>query len=74
MILTGSIPPTNELVEELKQADIPCLHTFINSYNVMKMISAYTCKIQREDTQKVLEAIEVVEKHIDFDQIIDLMQ
>ena len=67
MILTGDYPPRHYVVEELQKAHIPMLYTPFHSHTAMKMISSFTAKIQTEDLEKINEAIEVVEKHIDFD-------
>ncbi|MBS0606565.1 MAG: AAA family ATPase [Parachlamydiales bacterium] len=72
MILTGDHPPRHYIVEELQKAHIPMLYTPFHSHTAMKMISSFTAKIQTEDVEKVHEAIDVVEKHIDFD-LLDLL-
>ncbi len=74
MILTGDHPPRHYIVEELKKANIPMLYTPFHSHTAMKMISSFTAKIQTEDVEKIREAIEVVEKHIDFDLLDALLR
>ncbi len=74
MILTGDHPPRNYIIEELQKACIPMLYTPFHSHTAMKMISSFTAKIQTEDVEKVHEAIEVVEKHIDFDLLDQLLR
>lgn len=71
MILTGDYPPRHYIVEELQNAHIPMLYTPFHSDTVMKMISSFTAKIQTEDVEKIHEAIDVVEKHIDFELLND---
>jgi phosphate acetyltransferase len=66
MILTGNTPPRSAVVEELKKADIPMLFAPGPSYQAIKQITSFTAKIRKEDLPKVKEAIDVVEKHIDF--------
>lgn len=74
MILTGDHPPRHYIIEELQKAHIPMLYTPFHSHTAMKMISSFTAKIQSEDLEKVHEAIEVVEKHIDFDLLDQLLR
>ncbi|MBI5274058.1 MAG: AAA family ATPase [Chlamydiales bacterium] len=73
LILTGSIPPSAKLLAEIKKAKIPLLYAPINSFEVMKMINSYTLKLQKEDKEKIKEAIDVVESHIDFDFLTSIM-
>lgn len=66
LILTGDDAPSPLIMEQLKSAGIPAIYAPVSSYTAMKMITSYTAKIRREDLPKVKEAIDVVEKHIDF--------
>lgn len=73
MILTGDIPPSHILLEEIRRANIPMLYTPVTMYAAMKMITSFTAKIRNEDIQKVQEAIDVVESHIDFERLLEVM-
>lgn len=73
MILTGNEPPPARIIEELKKADIPMLYAPVSSYTAMKMITSFTAKIRKEDTEKIKEAVTLVEKHIDFDRLISIL-
>ncbi len=73
MILTGDHPPRHYIIEELKKANIPMLYTPFHSHTAMKMITSFTAKIQTEDTEKIKEAIEVVENHINFELLYTLL-
>jgi phosphate acetyltransferase len=66
MILTGDAPPQVHLIEKLKKADIPMLFAPGSTYQVIQMIASFTAKIRQDDLLKVQEAIDVVEKHINF--------
>lgn len=66
LILTGDDPPKSTLVEQIKQADIPMLYAPVSGFTAMKLITSFVAKIRKEDTLKVQEAIEIVERHIDF--------
>lgn len=66
IFLTGHIPPSDAITEELKRAEIPTLYVPLSSYKAMEMISGFTAKIHGEDVPKVDQAIRLVEEHIDF--------
>ena len=66
MILTGEIPPRQSTIEALQKAQIPMLHTPLDSYKTMKMITSYTVKIRSGDREKADQAIELAIHHIDF--------
>jgi len=69
LILTGQNAPRDELLQRIMNVNIPILYAPLCSFDVMKMITSFTAKIRQEDTEKVNRAIEVVEKHIDFDAL-----
>ncbi len=73
MILTGSKPPSAKIIAELKKADIPALYAPLSSYETMKKLGSYIAKIQAGDLEKILKAIHVVENHINFDHLCDLI-
>lgn len=70
LILTGKPEPTPQIIEEIRQAEIPMLYVPMSSFQVMKMIHSFTAKIREGDTVKIEEAIETVVKSIDFQKII----
>jgi hypothetical protein len=73
MILTGQLSPRNFVIEELKKAHIPAFHIPLHSDEVLEKINSFTAKIQKEDGEKIMEAIKVVEQNIDFDLLIKLL-
>lgn len=70
LILIGDTPPKPSIISELKKADIPMLYTPVSSTKAMQMINSHTAKIQIEDAEKVNEAIDLVESHLDFDALL----
>lgn len=66
LILTGGRPPSASLIKELQKAKIPSLYAAFSSYETMRMITSFTAKIRKEDTEKVQKAIDLVENMIDF--------
>ncbi|WP_316358220.1 phosphotransacetylase family protein [Candidatus Neptunichlamydia sp. REUL1] len=73
IILTGDAPPRQTILEALKKANIPMLYAPVSSYRAMEMITSYTVKIRKEDKEKINEAVEVVESHIDFDLLLSTL-
>lgn len=64
LILTGDRPPRDYIIEQLKKADLPMLYTSSHSTGVMERILSHTNKILKEDKEKIHEAIELVETHV----------
>ncbi len=73
MILTGSIPPSQNIVEQLKKAHIPMLYAPMAGYTAMKMLTTFTVKIRKEDVAKIKEAVDLVDRHIDFETLISIL-
>jgi len=73
IILTGDTPPRQTILEALKKANIPMLYAPVSSYRAMEMITSYTVKIRKEDKEKINEAVDVVESHIDFDLLLSTL-
>ena len=69
LILTGQNAPRDELLQRITNVNIPILYAPLCSFDVMKMITSFTAKIRQEDTEKVARAIDVVEKHVDFEAL-----
>jgi hypothetical protein len=74
MILTGKAPPKDSIIEQIRRAKIPMLYAPVSSFVAMKMINTYTTKIRKDDTEKIGEAIKVVETHIDFEALQKALQ
>jgi len=71
LILTGKHAPTQSIIEEIKQADMPVLYAPLCSYDAMKSITSFIAKIRFEDTLKIEQAIKLAEKNLDFDKILN---
>ncbi len=69
LILTGKTAPKETIVDQIRRAKIPMLYAPVSSFVAMKMIHSHTAKIRKEDTEKIQEAVKVVESHIDFDRL-----
>lgn len=69
LILTGKTLPKPSLLGQIEKTQIPMLHVPLSSFVVLKKINTWTAKIRKEDTEKVRQAIELVENNIDFDRL-----
>lgn len=69
IILTGRNPPSETILEKIRQEDIPTLYAPMYSYDAMKMITSYTAKIRTKDLPKIEKAITLVEENINFDAL-----
>lgn len=67
MILTSAHPPRDEIIEAIRQVNIPVLYAPLCSYDAMKQITSFIAKIRTEDVLKVDKAIKLVGEHINFD-------
>jgi phosphate acetyltransferase len=74
MILTGKNPPKEAIIEQIRRSNIPTLYAPVSSFVAMKMINSHTSKIRKEDKPKIEEAVNVVEKHIDFERLEKALQ
>lgn len=65
MILTSQHPPSQPILDQIKNVDIPILYAPLCSYDAMKMITSFTAKIRNEDSAKIARAIHLVEANVD---------
>lgn len=70
MILTGRHPPSEFILNAIKQANMPALYAPVGSYDAMKVITSFTAKIRGEDIQKIEQAIKLVEQNINLDLLL----
>src|SRR3990167_5988983 len=70
MILTGKPAPSDKIIEDIEKAGIPMLYVPLSSSLIMKMIHSFTAKIRKGDSEKIEEAIQTVEKHLDLDRLL----
>jgi phosphate acetyltransferase len=70
IILTSNIPPTAQMLQRIREVDIPVIYAPMCSYDAMKMLTSFTTKIRTEDLPKIQHAIQLVEKYVNIDAII----
>lgn len=69
VLLTGKLPLEPSLQELFCKTSLPICQIPCNSFLASQMISSYTSKIQKEDTTKIEEAIQLVETNLLIEKI-----
>ncbi len=69
IILTSRHPPSNEIIREIREVDIPVLYAPLFSYDAMKKITSFIAKIRGKDLPKIQKAIELVEANVCLDRL-----
>jgi BioD-like phosphotransacetylase family protein len=70
LILSGGTTPKRRMYTALKKAGIPTLLSRLDTYDVASRVHDLTVKIKYRDNNKVKLAIDMVEKHVDIEQVI----
>jgi BioD-like phosphotransacetylase family protein len=73
MLLTCGIEPPKEILEMIKQAEIPIISAEQDSYSVVSSISQMHAKISPADEQKIAVVYDLVRRHVDIDQVFELL-
>jgi BioD-like phosphotransacetylase family protein len=73
LLLTCGVEPPNEIMEMLKQAEIPVISTQQDSYAVVSSISQMDVKISPADKQKISVVYDTVRRHVDIDNLFKLL-
>lgn len=71
LILSGSMNPPKSLLEKLKKTNIPVLLSNLHTYKTAESIHEIIVKIKPCDTQKIKWAIELVQNHVNVENIIN---
>jgi len=71
IILTGGLIPSPNIIEMLKKSHMPVLLAESDTYSVAAKLEHLVCKIQKNDKDKIHEAMDLVKKHIDVDMILN---
>ena len=74
IVLTGGIIPHFMIMALLKDADIPVLICEYDTYTVSSKIQSLTAKIDPSDTDKIRLAQDLVERYIDSDRLLELIE
>ena len=71
LILSGGVAPKRRAYSALKRAGIPTLLSRLDTYDVAARVHDLTVKIKYRDNNKVKLAIDMVEKHVDLDMVMN---
>jgi phosphate acetyltransferase len=69
LILTGKVALSQELKAKIQKTQIPALYTPLSSYKALEKITSLSAKTRLEDKPKIIQAIQLVEQHIDFEKL-----
>ena len=71
LILTGGLTPGLKITSLLKDSRIPVLFSEADTYTIAAAIENLTCKIQKSDKDKILEAHRLIKNYVDVDMILN---
>lgn len=69
LIITGKPAPSAQVLECIRQSDVPVLYAPLCSYDAMKSITSFTTKISIKDLPKIELAIQLVEQHVEMNKL-----
>lgn len=73
IILSGGLIPSPKIVDLLKESKIPVLTSDDDTYTIASKITEFICKIEKTDKGKIVEARQLVQKHVAVDKILELL-
>ncbi|MCH1430681.1 MAG: AAA family ATPase [Chlamydiales bacterium] len=73
LILTGTTPPSQEIIELIKKQDIPSIYVSQTLYDTTQKINSFVSKISAKDFSKIQKAISLVEQHLDFESLLNTL-
>lgn len=71
IILTGNIKPHKNIIQLVQGTTIPILSLKEDTYSVASKIHDIIFKIRPSEKEKINVAVELVEKHVDIDRILE---
>ncbi|MBF0490740.1 MAG: AAA family ATPase [Candidatus Omnitrophica bacterium] len=71
LILTGGLTPGPKIAGLLKDSRIPVLYSEEDTYTIAAAIENLTCKIQKTDKDKILEAHRLIKNYVDVGMILE---
>jgi len=70
IILTGGLKPHPKIMDLLKESKIPVLLSKQDTYKVAAKVETLTCKIEKNDKDKISEAKWLIKKYVDVGMIL----
>ena len=74
IVITGGILPHRNILELVKKTEFPLILVDDDTYSATSKIVSLNFKIKAEDTTKIKETQELIEKYVDVDRIFSLLK
>jgi len=71
VVLTGDAEPDKEIISRLDKLNIPTLAIQTDTFTAAKKINGIVVKVKPEDKEKIRIIVDMVEKYVDFDAILN---
>ena len=73
IILSGGMGPTRRVYSALRSSSIPTLVTRYATYDVASKVHDLTVKIKMRDKNKVNLVIDMIERYVDVDEVVNIL-
>lgn len=73
LLLTCGVEPPKEILELLRQLEVPVISAQQDSYTVISRISQSQVRISPADKQKISMVNDVVRRHVELDRVFELL-
>jgi BioD-like phosphotransacetylase family protein len=70
VILSGGLLPKVRTLAMLKEANIPVLTTEDETYTIASRVHSMVVKIKPQDSHKIKIIVDMVDKHVDIDNVL----
>ncbi|MFA4981329.1 MAG: hypothetical protein WC592_02520, partial [Candidatus Omnitrophota bacterium] len=70
-ILSGGLMPKRRSLKHLEKSQIPVLITKEDTYAIASRVHSLVVKLKPQDVQKIKIIVDMVEKYLDIDKILD---
>ena len=70
VIFTGNRPPHQNIINLMKQCNMPAMISKNTSYDISKKITTHLVKIRYEEYEKIETIKKIIKEHVDIDEII----
>ncbi len=70
LVLTGGLYPHKSILDLIKKYDIPTIIVSEGTYETASMIHELVVKITEEDAEKIEMSRELIEKHVNLEELL----
>lgn len=70
VVITGGIMPHKTIIDFIRGTDVPLISSDYDTYKVASIIHDLTVKIDREDKDKIKEAVDLVGQCVEIDKLL----